>query len=609
MYNTENRKKFHIFNIIILSTILLSLALIPPISHAMRRNHRYHSDRTTNTLGVKTTPTVTPFTPSARTASQSSQLTGQWAYVPGTYLDEKGLHIQDAQIMIVSQDARETISNPPINLAGSYLKDVTGDFAIEMDMMIPAKTTATFQLYSQPPIIADEFRVERPSMQFTILDGVLKVRSISSSTQRTTADKTFTLPTIDALHFVITRQGTNFLLQANDQEIGTVAVGSLLTNKTLWFGVDSLNGEWTLTGFEVTSPKPNTFQFLDTSALRLNTHNPEGLQALATKKRPGFLIGTAVALGPLLSDPAYTTIALDNNMFGSYTPENDMKMINLQPQRHLYTFQKADALIALAQQNGIKDIHGHTLVFGEANPAWFNALPVKTTQDKQAIEAIMLDHIKTVVTHFGDAVQSWDVVNEPIADYDEFEQGSIMRNHKWYQAMGNAYIIKAFEAAHKANPKAILSINEYGLEEDGERWDAFMNLMTQLKKDLQARNIPTNLISVGFQAHVYESGDRINTTVLRQHIKELAALGFKSQISENDVYSDDGVSIQTQQYSEILKACVEEPTCIAWRGWMLTDKYDVFKDDDGSIQYGEDGLFTSTLQPRPAVKAMQDVLN
>ena len=238
---------------------------------------------------------------------------------------------------------------------------------------------------------------------------------------------------------------------------------------------------------------------------------------------------------------------------------------------------------------------------------WFNQLPVRTNADRKAIEEVMTDHITTVVKHFGTQIGSWDVVNEPIADYDEFETGAIYRNHKWYQAMGSGYIIKAFSAAHNANPSAILSINEYGLEEDGDRWDAFLEIMQQLKSDLEEQGIPQNNITVGFQSHVYEAGDKINPTVLRTHIQTLEKLGFKSQISENDVYSDDGTAIQSQQYSAILNACISEPGCIAWRGWILTDKYDIFE-DGGQVEFGEDGLFSKTMKPRPALSAMQQIL-
>src|SRR4029078_5974044 len=126
---------------------------------------------------------------------------------------------------------------------------------------------------------------------------------------------------------------------------------------------------------------------------------------------------------------------------------------------------------------------------------------------------------------------------EPLAD-DEFDPGSgiIFRNHKWYQGMGKDYIPKAFSPASHANPKALFFINEFGLEESGERWDTFYALMVSLKNELEKQGIPIDHIGVGFQSHVYERGDVINKSTLADHIRKLGALGIKTQISEMDVY-------------------------------------------------------------------------
>ena len=591
--------------ILIIGAIFLTTALLVPTAMAFRRNHRYHAYSAKPR--VTPSPLVTLMTPLPLSSEITDDLIkGQWDYLAGATHMEQGLVIHGLDSSIVSQDGTDSIPNPPINLAGTYLGDIKGNFSIAANMQIPAGTTATIQLYSNPPIIADEFRVEQPSIQIVIAGKQLQVRSWNDKSQTPTTLK-FSIPEDPNQQLQLIRDGDNLKITLNEIAVGTIKTPSLLTSGKLWFGFDSAGGDWTLSSLKAQELVGGTFHIADGSILQIANHNPQGLQLLAEKMRPGFLIGMALALGPAVSDTAYNSVAFDNAMFGSITPENETKMINLQPQQGVYTFQKADALINLAKQNGINDIHGHALVFGEANPMWFNRLPVRTAADKQSVEEVMIDHITTVVTHFGEQVASWDVINEPIADYDEFEAGETMRNHKWYQAMGDDYIIKAFKAAYSANPNAIYSINEYGLEEDGERWEAFLELMTQLKSDLEDENIPLDKISVGFQSHVYESGDKINPTVLRKHIRILGGLGFKSQISENDVYSDDGTNIQSQQYSAILNACISEPSCIAWRGWILTDKYDLFE-DDGQVEYGQDGLFGKTMKPRPALGAMQQIL-
>jgi len=50
-------------------------------------------------------------------------------------------------------------ADPALNLYGTHL-NVTGDFAVTTHLTDQGDGTATLQLYSKPPVIADEFRVE-----------------------------------------------------------------------------------------------------------------------------------------------------------------------------------------------------------------------------------------------------------------------------------------------------------------------------------------------------------------------------------------------------------------------------------------------------------------
>lgn len=576
---------------------LLILTLFTGNAFGRMRNHN-------RIMHTTATATVTPTqvaTPSATPQQGIDLLTGQWSYMPGMDKTADGFVIRPLGIAIVNQDGSFSQYNPPINLVGTHLENVTGDFAITTTLKPQTSQTATIELYGKTPIIADEFRVERASLKMLLSNGKLTVNS-----------KTFTFTPQDTLALTVTRKAKTLSFSINNAQVGSISDTGIFSSGQIWFGFDSTGSNWLLSGLSFTSlpaSPSDSSKLFDASQLAITQHDPNGLQALATKKRPGFIVGAAQALGPLVSDPQYAKIAMDNSVLGSWTPENLMKMINLQPQKGVYTFEQADGFIKLAKQNGIS-IHGHTLVFAEANPPWFNQLPVQTAADKQVIENVMLDHITKVVGHFKGQINSWDVINEPMADYDDTAdgEGAELRNHKWYQAMGQSYISKALIAAHNADPNATLFINEYGLESDGNRWDAFVTLLQQVKLQVAAEGVPTDKLGVGFQAHVYEAGDRIDAGTLRNHIKQLEQLGFKAQISEMDVYSEGGDTNQGQEYAKVFNACISEPNCIAWRGWILSDRYDYFKDDDGSVQTGQDGLFGSDMQPRPGFTAIQNLL-
>src|SRR6185295_1180732 len=167
-------------------------------------------------------------------------------------------------------------------------------------------------------------------------------------------------------------------------------------------------------------------------------------------------------------DPTYRDIAL--NQFTQWTPENDMKAQFIHPAKDTYSFQAADLLVDTALKNNIS-VHGHALVFGEANPKWMQGTPAAE------LKGVMIDHITKIMTHYKGKVTEWDVVNEPLDDYEGNPDG--LHHSIWYNAMGKGFIAEALKTAHAADPDAKLYINEFGLEENGERWTIFLNLVKE----------------------------------------------------------------------------------------------------------------------------------
>ncbi len=539
-----------------------------------------------------TTPkNPSPVTMQTTTVTSGDLLDGQWAYLPGSYRENGGITIKPANLAIVEQDGSGGQSNPAINEYGTYLKGAS-DFEVSASMQ-KVTDTASVQLYGQLPVIADEFRVERKSVQLTITGNTLAVRIWDGSSQSPVVTRYADIPnggTAGEHQVTISHQRGSLQISVDQQPLLNETDRAIFGDGNIWFGFGAEKSPWFLSKLTARGLNGKTFQTVDASTASIASPAADGLQQLATKKRPGFTVGAAMALGPAVADPSYTQVAF-GGQFGAVTPENAMKWQFTEPVRGLYTFQEADALVSLAERNHMK-VQGHTLVFAEGNPAWVRQLPASE------LERAMVDHIKITVGHFKGKVASWDVVNEPFDD-DEWDQ---LRPHIWYQAMGESYIAKAFTAAREADPNALLFMNEYGLEEDGDRWNNFLALVTRLKQ----QGVPID--GVGFQAHVYEAGDKIDTAVLQRHMQQLAAIGVKARISEMDVYSDDGPAVQSQQYHDVFNMCLSEPNCISWTTWGVSDKYDYFKDDDGSIQTGEDFLWNAKLQPNQAVTMLQSIL-
>ncbi|HSD55985.1 MAG TPA: endo-1,4-beta-xylanase [Candidatus Saccharimonadales bacterium] len=521
----------------------------------------------------------------------------RYVHMAGSNLQPDGLHINPVPFAIVNQDGSGGQPNPPVNLYGAHL--IThGDFELRASLdKVAAKASLAF--YGEVPIIYDEFRYERNTVQLVFDGDKLLVQRWTNNSQVPKTDS-FTISRVSKYDVIFTKEVDELHIRVNDKLVATLPESNIFASGNVWFGAKADNKPWLLKSLRAVKHNKDALEIANSSQQTLTNNDNQGLQNLVDASgRKDFTIGAAVALAPLVSDQDYAGVVLGGN-FGSITTENALKWQFVHPTPEIYDFTEADALVALAQEHDLQ-VHGHPLVFGEANPRWVQDLATATSADKQHVESVMTDHITSLTKHYAGKISSWDVVNEPIADYDEFEAGQKIRDSVWSRAMGEGYIAKAFTAARKADPKAKLFINEFGLEEDGERWDYFF----QLVKKLKAQGIPID--GVGFQSHIYESRDRINAATLREHIDQLADIGLVSRISENDVYSDDGLQQQAIQYAVVLKACFQAPSCVSYTTWGVSDRYDMFRDDDNSLQYGEDFLWDKNMQPTPAVAAMRKI--
>jgi endo-1,4-beta-xylanase len=235
-----------------------------------------------------------------------------------------------------------------------------------------------------------------------------------------------------------------------------------------------------------------------------------------------FPIGAAVWQGDLTGEHAF----LLSKHFNSITSENDMKWSSLQNTEGTFTYATADAQVAFAKTNNMK-VRGHTLIWHNQNPAWlFNDLsgnPMTPTPENKALLLQRLEnHIRAVLTHFGDDVYAWDVVNEVIdpSQLDGF------RRSPWFNITGTEYIERAFRVAHEVLPNAKLYINDFDTTNPTKR-QFLLNLMM----DLKSRGVPID--GIGHQMHNnvdFPSGQAIADT-----INMFSDQGFDNQITELDV--------------------------------------------------------------------------
>ncbi len=506
-----------------------------------------------------------------------------WSNFSGANQTIGGVIVRPLNRKIVNQDGSGGQPNPPVNLAGPQLV-FSGDLTLKASLQ-KFDDGDSIRLYGGVPIVYDEWRYEPASIQIKKVNQTIEVSVWDGNDSAPSNIKSFSLTDTNVTNLTIYKHGKRVAISANNKVLGDISARKAFASGSLWFGVDADNDSWTL--LSLSAQSPNGVQVKDgLISLKANV-SARTLQNLAANQPHPIKIGAAVALNPLLTDINYRTLALEQ--FSMWTTENELKPQFVHPQPNAYDFKDADLLVGTALKNGIA-VHGHTLVFGEANPAW---MQTAAPTDRQQI---MTDHITTVMTHFKGRIGEWDVINEPLSDNDaDYENnGDGLRHHIWYQAMGQSYITTALKAAKSADPKAKLYINDYGLEEDGDRWTA----MVKLIKQLQDQGVP--LDGIGFEAHVYENSDHVNPSTLRRHIRQLANKGLVARVSEVDVHGDDS-SWQAKEYSGVLTACLSEPSCTAFSTWGITDRYgSTTSTDEYPLSYGDDLLWSPDYKAKPA---------
>jgi len=231
-----------------------------------------------------------------------------------------------------------------------------------------------------------------------------------------------------------------------------------------------------------------------------------------------FRIGAALNPSQFLEQNT-NSVALIKSQFNSITPENVLKWEPVHPKPDTFDFEPADRYVAFGEKYGMFII-GHTLVWHNQTPRWVFQDDKGNALAREALLRRMHEHISKVVGRYKGKIAGWDVVNEAVDD-----NGNLRRS-PWFRIIGEDYIIKAYQFAHEADPKAELYYNDYDLEKEPKR-----NGVIALVKKLQAAGIP--IAAVGNQAHY-----KLDSPPLAQvdaTMTALSKLGVKVNITELDI--------------------------------------------------------------------------
>ena len=280
------------------------------------------------------------------------------------------------------------------------------------------------------------------------------------------------------------------------------------------------------------------------------------------KNTVNFPLGASVNPRMLNENEAYRNIATSE--WTGLTAENHMKMMLVHPAADRFDFSKGDEILNFATANG-KRMHGHTLVWHNQVPQW-----MKDFQgDQKAWEALLKNHIQTVVSHYKGKIAGWDVVNESFLD-----DGSL-RPSLWADHIPD-YIAKSFQWAHEADPGAVLFYNDYGQDGKPKKMQAILDLVAELKR----RGIPIN--GVGLQMHInvdskrnelQEVLDKSVETGLQIHLSELD-IAVNPKNNPDFVYEEKVAKAQSELFKFVFQSYTRIPTAQQYgiTFWNISDK-------------------------------------
>ncbi len=242
---------------------------------------------------------------------------------------------------------------------------------------------------------------------------------------------------------------------------------------------------------------------------------------------------------------------------------------------------------------------GHPLVW--TNPAgvpeWVRQYPPERSEE------LVMNRVRREVGGFTEQIDIWDVVNEPI--HCRTWKDITARDYVQEPIPQIAdYVDKAFRAAHEANPKAHLILNEFNVVSRAEDRERFYQLAAELKR----RGTPIS--GLGIQAHEpreeWFSPEKVWTTLDR-----LGGLGYPLHITEF-IPQSGGKPItggwregtwteetQAEFAEQFYQLCFGHPAVASVNWWGLSDR---------QIWLGGGGLIDREYEPKPVYNRLRNLI-
>lgn len=275
-----------------------------------------------------------------------------------------------------------------------------------------------------------------------------------------------------------------------------------------------------------------------------------------------------------------------------------------------YDFVPLDRIVDWVVRNGFRARASH-LLWGEYHtiPDWL--LNGNFSRDEYI--QILHEHISTVVGHYKGRVTEWSIANEVASR--SFQPGSDF----WADKIGADYVEMAFRWAREADPTGTLIFND---NDNHSLTDptigAVASKMLDMLSGLKGKGVPIDV--VGMQMHLFlpwSSQTPPSKTDVISTMQQFANLGVQIYITEFDVNlhnitgtRDERWAFESQQYQEMVAACLESGVCRSFATWGISDADSWLTCSEGwwclNFPDTEPLMFDGNYQPKPAYYAVYD---
>ncbi|GAA5199160.1 hypothetical protein GCM10023322_74110 [Rugosimonospora acidiphila] len=311
-----------------------------------------------------------------------------------------------------------------------------------------------------------------------------------------------------------------------------------------------------------------------------------GATVRVSEQRSAFDFGTADDASHLLDDPSAGVSATDaanirdisTSLFNEVSLGNNLKWSHWenQTERDTLTYPA----LQWARANGLT-IRAHNLVWPS-----FGNMPADVAglaNDPAALRARVDAHVTDEASAMNGIADEIDVVNEPYSE------------HNLQDILGQNEIDSWFDLAHQAAPDARLSLNDYGILENGGEEGRHRSYDYNLVKSMKAAGTPIDVI--GMESH-FNGLQLTPPDQLLSIVDQFAALGVKVGVTEFDVNTDDQ-QLQADYTRDFMTAMFSDPnvTELANFGFWA-----------GNIYTPLVALYNQDWSPKPAALVLQNLI-